>query len=122
MLGTLQNKDKSHWKEFVKPLVHAYNCMRNDVTGFSPYKLMFYRQPRLPVDLAFGLPSSSEPKSHSQYVHDLKGQATKLPQRMPQRQLTATNKGLTRELLSPRLGQEIMPFEECLDKGETQVG
>ena len=73
MLGTLENKDKSHWREFVKPLVHAYNCTRNDVTGFSPYELMFGRQPRLPVDLAFGLPSSREPKSHSQYVHDLKG-------------------------------------------------
>lgn len=73
MLGTLENKDKSHWREFVKPLVHAYNCTRNDVTGFSPYELMFGRQPRLPVDLAFGLPVSSQPKSHSQYVHDLKG-------------------------------------------------
>lgn len=72
MLGTLENKDKSHWREFVKPLVHAYNCTRNDVTGFSPYELMFGRQPRLPVDLAFGLPVSSPPKSHSHYVHDLK--------------------------------------------------
>ena len=73
MLGTLENKDKSHWREFVKPLVHAYNCTRSDVTGFSPYELIFGRQPRLPVDLAFGLPSSCEPKSHSQYVHELKG-------------------------------------------------
>ena len=44
MLGTLENKDKSHWREFVKPLVNAYNCTRNDVTGFSSYKLMFGRQ------------------------------------------------------------------------------
>lgn len=73
MLGTLENKDKSHWKEYVKPLVHAYNCTRSDVTGFSPYELMFGRQPRLPVDLAFGLPASKQPKSHSHYVHDLKG-------------------------------------------------
>lgn len=72
MLGTLENKDKCRWKEFVKPLVHAYNCTRNDVTGFSPYELMFGRQPRLPVDLAFGLHTNSQPKSHSQYVHDLK--------------------------------------------------
>lgn len=34
---------------------------------------MFGRQPRLLVDLAFGLPASSPPKPHSQYVHDLKG-------------------------------------------------
>ncbi|MGL4645552.1 MAG: hypothetical protein ACRCVL_00305, partial [Cetobacterium sp.] len=64
MLGTLSTKEKSHWKDIVKPLVHAYNCTRNDVTGFSPYELMFGRQPRLPVDLAFGLPVNSQPESH----------------------------------------------------------
>lgn len=72
MLGTLENKKKSCWKEFVKPLVHAYNCTRNDVTGYTPYELMFGRQPRLPVDLAFGLPVDRSTKSHSQYVKDLK--------------------------------------------------
>lgn len=30
---------KSHWQGFVKPLVHAYNCMCNDVTRFTPYEL-----------------------------------------------------------------------------------
>uniref|UniRef100_A0A3B3R4V1 Gypsy retrotransposon integrase-like protein 1 n=1 Tax=Paramormyrops kingsleyae TaxID=1676925 RepID=A0A3B3R4V1_9TELE len=72
MLGTLSQPDKLHWKDFVKPLVHAYNCTKNDVTGFSPYELMFGRQPRLPVDLAFGLPVDTNTQSHSQYVSDLK--------------------------------------------------
>lgn len=72
MLGTLENEKKSKWKEFVKPLVHAYNCTRNDTTGYAPYELMFGRLPRLPVDLAFGLPIESPAKSHSQYVKDLK--------------------------------------------------
>ncbi|CAM4722294.1 unnamed protein product [Leuciscus chuanchicus] len=72
MLGTLDNEKKSRWKEFVKPLVHAYNCTRNDTTGYAPYELMFGRLPRLPVDLAFGLPTEAPAKSHSQYVKDLK--------------------------------------------------
>ncbi|KAE8287617.1 Retrovirus-related Pol polyprotein [Larimichthys crocea] len=73
MLGTLENQDKSHWKDFVKPLAHAYNCTRIEVTGFTPYELMFGRQPRLLVDLAFGLPVKEEQqKSHSQYVKNLK--------------------------------------------------
>lgn len=73
MLGTLGSQEKSHWKDFVKPLVHAYNCTRSEVTGFTPYELMFGRQPRLPVDLAFGLPVKEQRhKSHSQYVQDLK--------------------------------------------------
>lgn len=73
MLGTLETKQKSKWREYVKPLVHAYNCTKNEVTGFTPYELMFGRSPRLPVDLAFGLPlHGGKPQPHSQYVQDLK--------------------------------------------------
>ncbi len=73
MLGTLEEKDKAHWRDFVKPLAHAYNCTRHEVTGFTPYELMFGRQPRLPVDLAFGLPYHDSPRqSHSEYVKHLK--------------------------------------------------
>jgi transposase InsO family protein len=73
MLGTLQNQDKSSWRDHVRPLVHAYNCTRNEVTGFTPYELMFGRQPRLPVDLAFKLPvPEGQHSSHSDYVQNLK--------------------------------------------------
>lgn len=35
MLGTLGSQEKSHWKDFVKPLVHAYNCTRSEVTPMT---------------------------------------------------------------------------------------
>lgn len=72
MLGTLSQPEKLHWKDYVKPLVHAYNCTKNETTGFSPDELMFGRQPRLPIDLAFGLPTDPNKLSHSQYVSNLK--------------------------------------------------
>ncbi|XP_023819343.1 uncharacterized protein LOC111948807 [Oryzias latipes] len=73
MLGTLEPEQKRRWKEYVKPLVHAYNCTRNEVTGYTPYELMFGRSPRLPIDLAFGLPVRDTPStSHSQYVQNLR--------------------------------------------------
>lgn len=72
MLGTLENNQKAHWKEYVKTLVHAYNCTRNDVTGYSPYELMFGRQPRLPLDIAFGILNNKYCQSHSKYVTSLK--------------------------------------------------
>lgn len=73
MLGTLESKQKTKWKDYVKPLVHAYNCTRNETTGYTPYELMFGRSPRLPIDLAFGLPMSEEMhQPHSQYVQSLK--------------------------------------------------
>ena len=40
MLGTLPEKPKSTWREQVPTLVHAYNCKRNNVTGFIPYCFM----------------------------------------------------------------------------------
>lgn len=73
MLGTLKDKEKSRWRDYVRPLTHAYNCTKNEVTGFSPYELMFGRQPRLPVDIAFGLPvREGSTTSHSQYVRNLR--------------------------------------------------
>ncbi|KAK7893154.1 hypothetical protein WMY93_022306 [Mugilogobius chulae] len=73
MLGTLEEKDKHHWRDFVKPVVHAYNCTRNDSTGYSPYELMFGRQPTLPVDLILGLkPPTETHTTHSDYVQSLR--------------------------------------------------
>lgn len=72
MLGTLSEHEKVHWKDFVKLVVHAYNCTKHDTTRFAPYELMFGRQPRLPVDLAFGLPVSKTCHNHSEYVKHLK--------------------------------------------------
>ena len=73
MLGTLEDKDKYHWRDFVKPLVHAYNCTRNNTTGYSPYELMFGRQPTLPIDLVLGFqPQGNHARTHSEYVKSLR--------------------------------------------------
>uniref|UniRef100_A0A8C6M880 Gypsy retrotransposon integrase-like protein 1 n=1 Tax=Nothobranchius furzeri TaxID=105023 RepID=A0A8C6M880_NOTFU len=73
MLGTLEERDKYHWRDFVKPLVQAYNCTRNDTTGYSPYELMFGRQPRLPIDIILGIqPEKTSHKTQSEYVENLR--------------------------------------------------
>lgn len=57
----------------MKPLVHAYNCTRNDTTGYSPYELLFGRQPALPVDFVLGTnPAGGSRSSHSEYVRNLR--------------------------------------------------
>ena len=61
-------------KNHVPALVHAYNCTRNAATGFRPYYLLFRREPRLPVDVEFGLQRGSQKGSPggSSYVSQLK--------------------------------------------------
>ena len=55
MLSTLNDDQKSDWKSHVASLVHAYNVTLHPSTGFSPYFLLFGREPRLVVDVLFGV-------------------------------------------------------------------
>ena len=72
MLGTLPKKPKSSWREQVPTLVHAYNCTRNNVMGFSPYYLMFGCNPCLPIDLIFGTNVMDLKGNHITYIENLK--------------------------------------------------
>jgi transposase InsO family protein len=72
MLSTLPDDKKSRWKEYVGPVVHAYNCSVNDATGFSPFFLMFGREARLPVDILFGIESDTEHQNYVNYVQRMK--------------------------------------------------
>ena len=69
MLGTLCPEKKSEWKNHIGTLVHAYNCTRNSATGFSPYYLMYGRQPHLPVDVTLGLaPQTTTAPDASKFI------------------------------------------------------
>ena len=76
MLGTLNPDQKKDWNNHVSEMVHAYNCTKNTATGFSPYYLLFGREPRLPVDVEFGLQRGNQkgPLSESNYVSQLRRQ------------------------------------------------
>ena len=72
MLGTLDDAKKEHWRRHVCHLVHAYNCTKHSSTGMSPYFLLFGREPRLPIDVSFGLPQEAGSESLRKYAVDLK--------------------------------------------------
>ena len=55
MLGTLPVGEKKSWQDWVPTLVHAYNCSTSSVTGFSSYFLIYGRQPKLPIDIEYGV-------------------------------------------------------------------
>ena len=74
MLGTLPEKEKAYWKAHLSSMTHAYNCTQHPSTTYSPYVLMFGRQPRLPIDFELGLPIDvlGDNCSKTRYVHKLK--------------------------------------------------
>ena len=73
MCRTLEEEQKDDWKTSLRSLVHSYNCTRSAVTGFSPYFLMFGREPRLAIDTAFGTWTPGESRrSYSKYLQRLR--------------------------------------------------
>lgn len=68
MLRTLGDKEKTHWKDHLPLVIHAYNCTLHESTGFSPYFLLYGHHPRLPVDLLFGLVGEESAQTHTKYV------------------------------------------------------
>ena len=73
MLGTLPADFKSKWPQHISTLTYAYNCTRSNATGFSPYYLLYGRQPLLLIDIEYGVftPELSEAIMYK-YVQELK--------------------------------------------------
>ena len=55
MLRTLPEEKNSNKPDSLNEVVNAYYCTRNDATGSAPFFLLFYREPRLPIDQIIGL-------------------------------------------------------------------
>jgi hypothetical protein len=68
MLGTLDSEGKRNWKDFVKPLVHAYNATKRESTGYSLHYFMFGWHPRLAIDAFLGIEHQQKSKSRESYV------------------------------------------------------
>ena len=64
-------ESKKEWQEWVSAMTHAYNCTVSKTTGYSPYFLMYGREPQLPIDKEFNLPNNREPASIDSYVERL---------------------------------------------------
>ena len=68
MLRTLPESAKSHWKDHLQKVVHAYNSTVCRSTSYSPFYLMYGREPQLSVDRMFGAVSRELKRPWSAYV------------------------------------------------------
>ena len=102
MLGTLSEKEKTDWKAHLSSMTHAYNCTQHPSTTYSPYYLMFGRQPRLPIDFEMGLAIDvlGDNCSKTRYVHKLKQRlnfAYKTTKEISQNKHKSTNYPMTKK-------------------------
>ena len=68
MFRALPEKQKSRWCDHLHKVANAYNCTRNDSTGFSPFYLVFGRNPQLPIDIMFGVKPPEGYSTYPEYV------------------------------------------------------
>ena len=50
LIKSLDHKKRDQWPELLPHLVFIYNTTPHSVTGFTPYTLMFGREPSVPLD------------------------------------------------------------------------
>ena len=66
--GNIRGRQKEKLETVSSTLVHAYNCIRHACTGYSPYHLLFGREP---VEIAFGLKDTPEADvTYMEYITD----------------------------------------------------
>ncbi|PIK44769.1 putative transposon Ty3-I Gag-Pol polyprotein [Apostichopus japonicus] len=54
MVRSLEPEHRHKWPELLNHLVFLYNCTPHSVTEFSPYRLLFGREPYTPMDQLLG--------------------------------------------------------------------
>ena len=74
---------QNDWDEHLDPIMAAYRTSRHESTGFSPYFMVFHKEPCLPVDIEFRnntelLAEESSPVLHGRdsiepYLHSMLG-------------------------------------------------
>jgi transposase InsO family protein len=64
MLRSLSESEKPNWHQHLNKLLAAYNATTHSSTGFSPFYILYGREPLLPLDVILG--NGSEKKQHPQ--------------------------------------------------------
>ena len=127
MLGTLSEKDKLDWKAHLSSMTHAYNCTQHPSTTYSPYFLMFGRQPRLPIDFEMGLPVDTlgDNCSKTRYVQKLKQRlnfAFKKAKEMSQKQAQKYKSSYDRKIKGSQLTEnDIVLVKRVAWKGRHKI-
>ena len=91
MLAKMIANDQHNWDLYLPKALLAYCTSIHDVTGFTPYRLVFGQSPQLPIDVMTGHVDSNKSQSYPQFVKQthgyLKNAYTMVRQRLVQQHL-----------------------------------
>ena len=59
ILSSFLSQHRDDWDNWVSLAIYSYNTSCHESTGFSPYEMVFGRDPRTPLEVDLGLPSKS---------------------------------------------------------------
>ena len=107
ILSSFVGEHPENWDLYVDQAVYAYNTSRHETTGYSPYELVFGREPRMPIEVDLGVPLQN-PRSHSEYAREVR-QAIRNSTEIAQKNLYAAKK--RQALYADRKSKEWKPFE-----------
>ena len=118
MIGKLDPEKCWKWPKHIGSVLIAYNATRSQVTGYSPYFLMFRQRPRLPVDLLFPTVNTREwTRTIDKYVKALYERLTECLQLMQESASKEAKR--QKQLYDTRVGAvELYPGDRvlvCLD-------
>ena len=54
MLSKVVNENHDDWDEWIPHVLLAYRTAAQSSTGFTPHKILFGREARIPIDLMLG--------------------------------------------------------------------
>ena len=96
MLRSIEDNKRFNFNKILPEVVHAYNSRIHESTGFSPYYLFFGRNPRLPIDSAFGIKLGPKHVTTSHYVKELRKSLTLAYERATKSMQQSHNKNKVR--------------------------
>lgn len=124
MLAMFLNEHQRDWDLYLAPVLFALNTSHSSATGYSPYFLMYGRDPRLPIDILLNTPVTPY-ASMSEYaqalVRRLQAAFAHASEELHQSHLAAQrmDRQRSKNMLTFKEGDRVWLFIPVIPRGHT---